>query len=65
MTDALTAHASPSDSSFSRDWEEDTPEQRESFCAGVERGGARVRVRQAPRCNRKKQADPVNSREKI
>lgn len=60
MTDALTAHASPSDSSFSRDWEEDTPEQRESFSAGVERVG----VRKAHRCDQKKQADPVNSRKK-
>lgn len=49
MTDALTAHASPSDSSFSRDREEDAPEQRESFCADAERSGARVDVSQARR----------------
>lgn len=31
MTDPLTAHASPSDTSFSRDWQEDRPQPCESF----------------------------------
>lgn len=56
MPDALTAHASPSDSSFSPDREEDAPEQRESLRADAERGGARVNVRNTHRLRQMKQA---------